>query len=168
MADELVEASEVLQEAGHRLLNRREDVAPCRHAGLAGPRRRLPARLAALAGPQGERPEEASVALVKGDQERRELAHVVCEDPSGVELADQAGLAPSQLVDGTDLAVTTDYRQVLSEILLERLGNPHLDAVFPGYTGYQPLGVIAGSSLPSAVFSDGFESGDLGAWNVSS
>lgn len=43
------------------------------------------------------------------------------------------GLEPQNLVDG-DLAITTDYRDILSEILLKRLGNPQLDLIFPGYT----------------------------------
>jgi uncharacterized protein (DUF1501 family) len=80
------------------------------------------------------------------------------------------GLAPGQLVDGTDLAVTTDYRQVLSEILIRRLCNPALDVIFPGYTGYQPLGVVQGTDLPlpgQEIFSDSFESGDLSAWTGS-
>lgn len=46
---------------------------------------------------------------------------------------DWPGLAPDQLAAGEDLAVTTDYRDVLGEILLGRLGNPHLDQVFPDY-----------------------------------
>ena len=57
------------------------------------------------------------------------------------------GLAPDQLYDGSDVAVTTDYRRVLSEILIRRLGNPHLSTVFPGYAGYAPLGVVAGGDL---------------------
>ncbi len=78
------------------------------------------------------------------------------------------GLAPGQLVDGTDVAVTTDYRRVLSEVLIRRLGNPRLDTIFPGYTGYTPLGVVAGEDLPlTDIFSDGFESGDLSAWSSS-
>jgi hypothetical protein len=32
-----------------------------------------------------------------------------------------------------DLAVTTDYRDVLSEILTKRLNNPATDQIFPGY-----------------------------------
>ena len=32
-----------------------------------------------------------------------------------------------------DLAVTTDYRDVLGEVCLKRLNNPNLEAVFPGY-----------------------------------
>ena len=43
------------------------------------------------------------------------------------------GLAPAQLDQG-DLAVTIDYRDVLSEILWYRLGCTRLSTVFPGYT----------------------------------
>lgn len=74
------------------------------------------------------------------------------------------GLAPGALDDG-DVAVTTDFRRVLSEILVRRLGNPNLDQVFPGYTGYAPLGVVSGPDLAvGEVFSDGFEDGDLAPW----
>jgi uncharacterized protein (DUF1501 family) len=57
------------------------------------------------------------------------------------------GLATDQLYDRRDLAITTDYRRVLSEILIRRLGNPKLGAVFPGYTGYAPLGIVQGADL---------------------
>ena len=43
------------------------------------------------------------------------------------------GLEEGQMVGPGDLAVTTDYRDVLAEILLNRLNNPALDAVFPEY-----------------------------------
>ena len=79
------------------------------------------------------------------------------------------GLHPDQLVDGTDVAVHTDYRQVLSEILIRRMCNPSIDLIFPGYSGYQPLGIVQGDDLPVAnLFADGFESGDLGRWSSSS
>lgn len=55
------------------------------------------------------------------------------------------GLANHQLYDGADLAVTTDYRRVLSELVSKRLGNTNLAAVFPGYSGYTPLNIFAGS-----------------------
>ena len=42
------------------------------------------------------------------------------------------GLAPEALDDG-DLAITTDYRDVLAEVVSRRLRNPALDQVFPGY-----------------------------------
>jgi uncharacterized protein (DUF1501 family) len=44
------------------------------------------------------------------------------------------GLHNDQLYDHADLAITTDYRQVLSELLTRRLGNAEIGAVFPGYT----------------------------------
>jgi uncharacterized protein (DUF1501 family) len=47
---------------------------------------------------------------------------------------DWPGLAPGQLVGPGDLAVTTDYRDVLAEVVARRLKNPQLEAVFPGYT----------------------------------
>lgn len=44
------------------------------------------------------------------------------------------GLAAEQLVGPGDLAITTDYRDVLGELLRRRLNNPRLAEVFPGYT----------------------------------
>ncbi|WP_064749507.1 DUF1501 domain-containing protein [Lysobacter antibioticus] len=41
-----------------------------------------------------------------------------------------------------DVPVTTDHRQVLSEILIKRMGNNHLATVFPGYANYAPLGLV--------------------------
>jgi len=73
------------------------------------------------------------------------------------------GLRPDQLADG-DLAVTTDFRRVLSEILVRRCGNPNWNEVFPGYSGYAPLGVVYGSDL-EPIFADGFESGDTTLWS---
>ena len=43
------------------------------------------------------------------------------------------GLAEGQLIGPGDLAVTTDYRDVLSEVLVKRLNNPATTEVFPGY-----------------------------------
>ncbi len=42
------------------------------------------------------------------------------------------GLAPEQLNEGRDLAVTTDFRQVLGELTARTLGTRDLDRVFPG------------------------------------
>jgi len=57
------------------------------------------------------------------------------------------GLGVDQLYDRADLAVTTDYRRVLSEILINRLENPNLDYIFPGYEGYQPMDLVRGASV---------------------
>lgn len=44
------------------------------------------------------------------------------------------GLQEEQLVDPGDLAVTTDYRDVLAEICKHRLGNTALEELFPDFT----------------------------------
>ena len=46
-----------------------------------------------------------------------------------------------------DVPVTTDYRRVMSEILIRRMSNANLSQVFPGYTGYAPLGLVQGTDL---------------------
>jgi uncharacterized protein (DUF1501 family) len=43
------------------------------------------------------------------------------------------GLDQSQLYEGRDLAVTTDFRQVLGEAVYKHLGNKALNQVFPGF-----------------------------------
>jgi uncharacterized protein (DUF1501 family) len=45
------------------------------------------------------------------------------------------GLDQSQLYEGRDLAVTTDFRRVLSEVVSEYLGNKDVKSVFPGFEG---------------------------------
>lgn len=47
--------------------------------------------------------------------------------------ADWKGLHGAALDEG-DLAVTTDYRDVLAEILVKRVQNEALDQIFPDYT----------------------------------
>ncbi len=58
------------------------------------------------------------------------------------------GLANEQLDRGVDLAVATDFRTVLSEIAIRRMATPYLSDIFPGFTNYQPLGVVTGADLP--------------------
>jgi uncharacterized protein (DUF1501 family) len=43
------------------------------------------------------------------------------------------GLTEAHLYEGRDLAVTTDYRTVLSEILIKHVGNKDLATVFPNF-----------------------------------
>jgi len=43
------------------------------------------------------------------------------------------GLDQSQLYEGRDLAVTTDFRRVVGEAVYRHLGNKVLDQVFPGF-----------------------------------
>ncbi|MEO8670518.1 MAG: DUF1501 domain-containing protein [Tahibacter sp.] len=60
--------------------------------------------------------------------------------------ADWPGLADSSLVQG-DLAITTDYRRVLSELLRKRRGETSLDHVFPDLGPAAELGVF--STVPT-------------------
>jgi uncharacterized protein (DUF1501 family) len=46
---------------------------------------------------------------------------------------DWPGLQAEQLYEGRDLNLTTDFRDVLSELVGHHLGNRNLKAVFPGY-----------------------------------
>lgn len=43
------------------------------------------------------------------------------------------GLEPEQLNEGRDLALTTDFRSVFSEVAYKHLGAANMKAVFPGY-----------------------------------
>src|SRR5213075_2845380 len=45
------------------------------------------------------------------------------------------GLTPENLFEGRDVAVTTDFRDVFSELLTKQLGVGSLKRVFPGYEG---------------------------------
>jgi uncharacterized protein (DUF1501 family) len=46
------------------------------------------------------------------------------------------GMREGQLIGPGDLAVTTDYRDVLSEILVKRLNNPATQEIFPDYESH--------------------------------
>lgn len=52
------------------------------------------------------------------------------------------GLAPDKLDEGVDLAVVTDYRQVLTEILQNRTKKP-VSGVFPNYAHSGDLGIFS-------------------------
>jgi uncharacterized protein (DUF1501 family) len=45
------------------------------------------------------------------------------------------GLDQSQLYEGRDLAMTTDFRQVIGEAVARHMGNQNLQEVFPGFEG---------------------------------
>ncbi len=54
-----------------------------------------------------------------------------------------------------DVPVTTDFRRVFSELLIRRMGNNKLGNVFPGYSGYSPMGIFQGTDLqPQYVASE--------------
>jgi len=48
------------------------------------------------------------------------------------------GLQPEHLYEGRDLAVTTDFRQVLGEAVYTHLGSKELEKVFPGFEKSDP------------------------------
>ncbi len=52
------------------------------------------------------------------------------------------GLDQSQLYEGRDLAVTTDFRLVLGEVVSQHLGNKDLASVFPGFEAGHFLKVL--------------------------
>jgi len=52
----------------------------------------------------------------------------------GQVLTQWPGLAPELLFQQRDLAITIDYRDILAEIIQERLANPNLASVFPNFT----------------------------------
>jgi hypothetical protein len=53
-------------------------------------------------------------------------------------------LNQEQLYEGRDLALTTDFRTVLGELIANHLENPHLNAAFPGFANDESsfLGLI--------------------------
>ena len=61
------------------------------------------------------------------------------------------GLASEQLDSGADLAITTDYRQIVAELLVRRFGDAKLSTVFPGLKQYQPLGLFKGADVKTDV-----------------
>ncbi|HEX6599550.1 MAG TPA: DUF1501 domain-containing protein [Gemmatimonadaceae bacterium] len=54
------------------------------------------------------------------------------------------GLEPEQLYEGRDLALTTDFRSVFSEVAAKHLGAERLDVLFPGFAAGRSswLGVL--------------------------
>jgi uncharacterized protein (DUF1501 family) len=56
---------------------------------------------------------------------------------------DWPGLQEEQLYESRDLALTTDFRDVLSELVSKHLGNPNLKSIFPGYENPKFRGLLA-------------------------
>ncbi len=52
------------------------------------------------------------------------------------------GLEPEQLYEGRDLALTTDFRAVFSEVAARHLGATNLGAMFPGFSPAGHLGLL--------------------------
>ena len=56
---------------------------------------------------------------------------------------DWPGMTPDRLYENRDLAVTTDFRDVLGELVAHHLGNTNLAQVFPGYSKSRFRGLIS-------------------------
>lgn len=69
---------------------------------------------------------------------------------------DAPELTDDTLFESQDIATTTDYRQVISEVLRHgcNVSGENLSGIFPGYDGGKPLNFMKSS----IVFSDSFES----------
>jgi uncharacterized protein (DUF1501 family) len=52
------------------------------------------------------------------------------------------GLEKEQLYENRDLAVTTDFRAVLGELIAGQLGTKDLSQVFPGFEAPEPMGLL--------------------------
>ncbi|MCP5097771.1 MAG: DUF1501 domain-containing protein [Chloroflexi bacterium] len=65
----------------------------------------------------------------------------------GQVFANWPGLHETQLVGPGDLAITTDYRDVLGELISKRLNNPNLPNIFPGYIINEMGLAIAGQQV---------------------
>jgi uncharacterized protein (DUF1501 family) len=52
------------------------------------------------------------------------------------------GLSGGGLYEGRDLAVTTDFRDLLGELLTHHLGARDLSTVFPGHVASRPPGLV--------------------------
>ena len=56
---------------------------------------------------------------------------------------DWPGIEPEQLYQGRDLAITTDFRDLVGEVLVSHSGAADLDEVFPDHTRGRPLGLFS-------------------------
>ncbi|HLM53558.1 MAG TPA: DUF1501 domain-containing protein, partial [Pseudoxanthomonas sp.] len=65
-----------------------------------------------------------------------------------------------------DIPVTTDYRRVFSEVMIRRMANPNIGTVFPGYSGYAPLGIVQGTDLAPQAMASAIPMGSSPASNT--
>jgi uncharacterized protein (DUF1501 family) len=60
------------------------------------------------------------------------------------------GLEKEQLYEGRDLAVTTDFRAVLSELVTGHLGTTDITQVFPGFKPAGAVGLLKSTTQSAA------------------
>jgi uncharacterized protein (DUF1501 family) len=68
-------------------------------------------------------------------------AHAARQDGFKPVVTTWPGLAPDQLHQKRDLLHTTDFRDVLGELVATHLGNPNIKTVLPGHE-FRPVGLI--------------------------
>lgn len=68
-------------------------------------------------------------------------ARIAANSKNGPVITNWPGLAPDQLHEKRDLLHTTDFRDVLAELVGVHLGNTNLAAVLPSHT-FQPVGLV--------------------------
>ena len=56
------------------------------------------------------------------------------------------GLNREQLYEGRDLAVTTDFREVLGEVVQNHLGRTNIERIFPGFKSTNPPGLFGATA----------------------
>jgi uncharacterized protein (DUF1501 family) len=73
------------------------------------------------------------------------------------------GLAPDDLQNNADLRTTTDFRQVLGEVMIRRFGNNQFGEIFPNFVNFEPMGTVDGPLIfpdygtGNEIFTDSFE-----------
>ena len=85
----------------------------------------------------------AKLSVVRRRSDAVELMMVLGGPVQGGKIYGQwPGLEKEQLFEGRDLAVTTDFRAVLSELISGHLGQKDLSTVFPNFRPGGPLGLL--------------------------
>jgi uncharacterized protein (DUF1501 family) len=68
------------------------------------------------------------------------------------------GIRDQDLYMNADLRMTSDFRDVIGEVLINFIGNPYLRDTFPNFDNYTPLGLVPPAPTENEIFSNGFES----------
>ena len=84
----------------------------------------------------------ANCMLLAGGPVQRANRQAAAAAGSRKVVAEWPGLGPEELHEGRDLLHTTDFRDVLGELVSVHLGNPKLKTVLPGHE-FHPVGLIA-------------------------
>ncbi|MCG8427434.1 MAG: DUF1501 domain-containing protein, partial [Chromatiales bacterium] len=67
------------------------------------------------------------------------------------------GIRDEDLYSNTDLRATTDYRNVVGDVLVNFIGSPYLRETFPDFNDYSPMGIVPTAPVENEIFSNDFE-----------